>query len=174
MFAEHNRPVLQHYSAENVAVADKVGNERVSRFVVDLLRSAYLLNRASSHYDYRVAHREGFFLIVRDVNESYAEFFVHAHKFYLHVLTHFEVESSQRFVEEQNLRFVHYRSRYGYSLLLSARKAVHVTVTVIFQIDEFKDVIYLFFDFLLGKFTHLFVLLARLFVGDDFSRGYFL
>ena len=71
----------------DVALADKVGNESVRRFVVDILRSADLLDFAVFHNDDPVTHREGFFLVVRDKYKSYSRLTIYSDKFISHRTT---------------------------------------------------------------------------------------
>ena len=141
-----------HRAGENVAFADEVRYERVFGFVVNVFRRAYLLNRSVLHNDDSVAHRQGFFLIVRNVNERYAEFFVHLFKFELHVFSHFEVERAERLVQKKNLGFVDDRSRDGYSLLLTARKSGYVPLFELFEVYEFENSRNLRVDYVFGEF----------------------
>ncbi len=141
----YNRAV--HY----IAVAYKVGYERVFRFVVNVYGRAYLLNRAVVHNDYRVAHSQGFFLVVRNVNKGYAELFVHFFKLQLHILAHFKVERAERFVQKKNFRLVYDSAGDCYSLLLSARKGGYVAFFELFEVDHFKRARNLFVDNLFGK-----------------------
>ena len=104
----------------DVAFADKVGNESIRRFIVDILRSADLLDFAVFHDDDPVAHREGFLLVMRDVDEGYSELSLHILELELHVLSHFEVERTKRFVEKEDLRLVDDSACYRDSLLLTA------------------------------------------------------
>ena len=132
----------------DVALADKVGNESVCRFVVDVLRSADLLDFAVLHYDDPVAHREGFLLVVSYVDKCYSEFSLHVFELKLHVLSHFEVESSKRLVEKEDLWLVDDSACYCDSLLLTARKGSDFSFFEVFKVDH------------LQSFAHFFVYLC--------------
>ena len=95
------------------------------------------MNLAVSHDDNFVAHRERFFLVVRDVDEGDAEALVHIHKFELHIFAHLEVECAERFVEKKHFRLVDKSARNCDTLLLSAREGTDVAVTVVFEVNEF-------------------------------------
>ena len=84
-----NRVILDHRPVHDIALADKVRDERVFRLVVDFLGRADLLDAAVGHNDDRIRHRQSFFLIVRDVNECNAGLPLHAFQFDLHVLPKF-------------------------------------------------------------------------------------
>ena len=73
---------------------------------------------------------------MRDVNERYAEFIVHGFKLELHVLSHFEVERAERFVEKKNFGFVNDSSRDRNSLLLSAGEGGYVSFFEFFEVYE--------------------------------------
>ena len=57
-----------------------------------------------------------------DIDEGDAELAVHLLEFYLHVLSHLQVEGCKRFVKKENLRLVHNCACDSYTLLLTARK----------------------------------------------------
>ena len=115
--------VFEHNARKDIRFTDEVRNESVCRLVVNFFRRRYLLNFACSHNHDFIAHRKGFFLVVSDVNKGYAEVFVHAFKFELHILSHFKVKRAERFVQKQNFRFVYECSCYCDSLLLTAGEA---------------------------------------------------
>ena len=90
---------FSHYRAvEYVAFANKVRNEGVDGFVINLVGRAYLLYFAVVNYYYFVRHSKRLFLVVRDVDKGYAEALVHLFKLYLHLLAHFKVKRAQRLV----------------------------------------------------------------------------
>ena len=165
--------ILAHDAREYVRFAYKVGDECVCGFVVNFLRRSYLLDLAVTHDDYRIRHRQSFFLVVRNVNEGYADLFVHVHQLYLHILSHFEVQCAQRLVQEQYLRLVYQRPRYSHALLLTAGKILHAPVTVVLQIHHLKRGVDFVGYFLFGQLSELFVSYARL-VREGLARRYFL
>ena len=98
--AEFDFVIFYHYARENIRFPDKVGDESVCRFVVNLFRRGNLLNFAASHNNDLVAHGKSFFLVMRNVNKGNAEIFMHVFEFELHIFSHFKIESAKRFVEQ--------------------------------------------------------------------------
>ena len=109
---------------------------------------------------------------MRYVNKRNAETLVHIHKFELHILSHFEVECTERFVEKQHFRFVDKSACDCDALLLSATEGRHVSMSVVFEVDHFECVVDFFLDFRLGVLSeklHRFTLLVDFrAVGDNF------
>ena len=48
--------VLKHLAVKNITLADKVGNESVLRLIINVLRSADLLDNAAVHNNDRIRH----------------------------------------------------------------------------------------------------------------------
>ena len=67
-----------------------------------------------------VAHRERFFLVVRDVDKGDADLALDPQQLELHLLAELEVERAERLVEQQHLRLVHDRAGQGDALALAA------------------------------------------------------
>ena len=86
-----------------VALADKIGYEGIFRLVVYLLRRAHLLDVALVHYDNRIGHGEGLFLIMGDINKCDSQLIFQPDQFVLHVLAQLEIQGSQRLVQKQDL-----------------------------------------------------------------------
>ena len=84
-----NQTILDHGSVDDVAVTNKISNESVFRFVVDVLRSSDLLNVSLVHDDNCVRHCQCFFLIMCNIYEGDAEFFFQTDQFVLHILAEF-------------------------------------------------------------------------------------
>lgn len=120
--AEFDFVVFDHSSRKDGAFSDEVRNKSVCRFVVHFFRGCDLLDFAHTHDHDFIGHSERFFLVVCDVDEGYAETFVHIHEFELHVFSHFKVECAERLVEEQHFGFVYERASDCNSLLLTAAK----------------------------------------------------
>ena len=66
-----------HDAVIDIRFADEVGNEGIGRLVVDFFGGADLLDFAIAHDDDFIRHREGFFLVMGDVDEGDAELLVH-------------------------------------------------------------------------------------------------
>ena len=69
----------------------------------------------------------------------------------MHFLAKFQVERAQRFVEQQQFRFVHQRARDGDALLLPARKRVNGAVLIARKPHELELFAHLLLDFLLRE-----------------------
>ena len=76
------------------------------RSLVYLGRSADLLDAALAEHRDAVAHRQGFFLVVRDVDERDAHLALHLLQLELHLLAELEVERAEWLVEQQHLGLV--------------------------------------------------------------------
>ena len=80
--------------------------------------------------------RHGFFLIVSDHHEGDAELVLQADEFELRVFAQLLVERAQRFIEQQQFRALHQRSRQSDSLLLAARQLVRLALGEIAELDQ--------------------------------------
>ena len=89
------------------------------------------------------------------VNESDAQFPLHALKLKLHLFSHLEVQCAQRLVEEQDPGAVDDRSRNGDSLHLAARQLVNVPLAVIRKTDGLKRLLYALIDLRLSDLLYL-------------------
>ncbi|MPM45846.1 hypothetical protein SDC9_92538 [bioreactor metagenome] len=138
--------VLQHDTRDDIALADKVRDEWILRLVVDIRRSADLLNDAVLKHDDGVAHGQRFLLIMGDIDKRNAEALLHVLQFNLHFLAELEVERAERFVEEEHLRFVDKRAGDGDALLLTAGELLDISPAVPLQVDELEHGLDLFFD----------------------------
>ena len=152
-----HKAVFDEGARKYVGLSDKIRDESVCRLVVNFLRVGDLLNDSVLHDHDCVAHGQSFLLVVRDVDEGYAELSVHIHQLNLHILAHFQVKRAERFVKQQNLRLVYQRARDCNALLLTARQAVDVAVAVVFEVDHFQRRVYLFLYFALCELALLFV-----------------
>ena len=138
-----HQTVVDHRSAEDIALTDKVCNESIGWFVVDIGRCTYLLYLSLAHHHDGIAQGEGFFLVVSYVYEGNAQAFVHLLQFQLHVFTHLEVECCKRFIQEKNFRFVDNGTGDGDTLLLTARKRVDITIFIITHVYHLQGTFYL-------------------------------
>ena len=74
-------------------VADEVGNEAVGRTAVDGLRVGLLGNASLVHHHHDVGQREGFFLVVRHIDEGDAEAPLQRLQLDLEMTAHLPIES---------------------------------------------------------------------------------
>src|SRR6185436_18218616 len=115
---------LANRARKQIAHADEVRDEGRPRPVVDVARRRQLDDPAAIHDRDQIGHREGFFLIVRHVDERDAHLAVHALQLELHLLAELEVERAERLVEEKDGRVVDERARQRDPLLLAAGQLV--------------------------------------------------
>src|SRR5256885_158709 len=105
---------------EHVRDADEPRHELGCRLFVDLDGRADLLDLAVRHHGHAIAHGQGLFLVVGDVDEGDPDLFLDLFKLDLHLLPELEVERAERLVEQQDLGFVDHRSGKGDPLALPA------------------------------------------------------
>ncbi len=103
----------------DVAVSDEVGYESIFRLVVDIFRCTDLLDVSLIHDNNRIRHGEGFFLIVGNIDKCDSQFIFQTDQLILHVLTEFQIQSTERFVQKKNLWFIYNGAGDGNTLLLT-------------------------------------------------------
>jgi len=81
-----NKLVVDHRTAHDIALADKVRDEGVLRLVVDLLRGSHLLDIALVHDDDGVRHGQCLFLVMGDVDKGDSQLILQPDQLVLHVL----------------------------------------------------------------------------------------
>ena len=69
-----------------------------------------------------VAHGDRLLLVVGDINEGDTDLALEVLEFELHLLAELQVESTQRFIQQEHLGPVHQRPGQGHPLLLAARQ----------------------------------------------------
>jgi len=102
-----------------------------------------------------VAHGEGLLLVMRDVEEGDVELALEALELELHLLSELQVQSPERFVEEQHLGVVAQRSGDGDALHLSTGELGGPATLEGGELDEGKDVRHAPDDLVLGDLAHL-------------------
>ena len=115
-----DQPVPHHGAVNDIALADEVGDESVFRFVINVGRSADLLNFAAVHDHDGVAHGEGLLLVVGDIDEGDAHLPLDLFQLHLHALAQLQVQRPQGLVQQQHLGPVDDGPGDGDALLLSA------------------------------------------------------
>ena len=78
--------IPDHGGTDDIAVADKVCHKCVLGFVVDLFRTADLLDITLVHHHDGVGHGQGLLLVVGDIDEGNAQFIFQPDQLVLHVL----------------------------------------------------------------------------------------
>jgi hypothetical protein len=99
----HHDVVLQtaHHGRQEIGFSDEARHEAVAGAVVEILGHADLRHLAVVHDGDAVGHGQRFLLVVRDVDEGYAEVGVQAAHLELQVLAQLLVERPQRLVHQQ-------------------------------------------------------------------------
>ena len=139
---------------EKVVLADEAGSEPAPGILVDLLRRIVLLDAAAVHNDDPVAHGEGLFLVVGDIDEGDAQPLLQAPQFHLHGLPQLVVQGTQWFVQQQDFRIVYQRPGDGYPLLLAATHLLGLPVTQLLQLGQLQHFGNPFLLLLAGNFFH--------------------
>ena len=152
---EANLKVLQHGSVQNVAFADEVCHKGIFRLIIDILRSADLLDPALVHDHHRIGHGQSLLLIVGDIDKGDACGALDPLQFVLHILAQTQIQSGQRLVQQQHLGLVHQCPGDGNTLLLTAGKVVDAAVFVALQADDLQHLINPAVDFVLGQLGYL-------------------
>ena len=104
--------------------------------LVDLLGRSDLLDPALVEDGDPVAHRERFFLVVRDVEEGDADALLDRLELDLHLLAELQVERAERLVEQKHARRVDDRARERDALALASRELHRLARAEVFQPDE--------------------------------------
>ena len=106
----------------------KLAAKAVRGLSIKLDRVADLHDLAAVHDHDPVGHGQGFFLVVRHVDEGGADPVVNVLQLLLHIDAQLAVERAQRLVEQQHPRREAQRARQCHALLLAARKLVRIAV----------------------------------------------
>jgi hypothetical protein len=107
-------------AGEPVRLAHEISDEQGRRAPVDLLRRTDLFQHAVVHHRHPVRHREGFFLIVGDVDECDADATLDVLELTLEFLAELEIQGAEGLVQQQHLRVLDQRPGEGHPLLLSS------------------------------------------------------
>src|SRR5262245_31333517 len=115
-----NPQPLRSRGVQQIARAEELSDEPVSRPLVKFLGSTDLLDLARVHHSDAVAQGERLCLVVRDVNEGNAEATLQGMQFFLELLAQLEVQRAERLVQQQYLRLIDNGAGEGHALLLAA------------------------------------------------------
>ena len=64
---------------------------------------------------------------------------MHFFELHLHILTHFQIERCQRFIQQQHFRLIHDGAGNSYTLLLTTGKRIHIAVFIIRHAYHFQS-----------------------------------
>ena len=127
---------VEHPSAHEAERADERGDEAGTRRVVDLERRAHLLDPALVHHHDPVRHRQGFLLVVGDVDRGDAERLLQRADLLAQRDADLGVQGRQGLVEQQHLRLDRERPGQGHALLLAAGELVGIAGAQGRQLDQ--------------------------------------
>ena len=151
---EPNLVIGQHHAVQNVAFADKIRHEGVLRLIIDILRSADLLNPSPVHNHDGVGHGKRLFLVVGYIDKGNAHGLLDSFQLVLHILAQAQIQRAQGFVQQQYLGLVHQRPGDSHPLLLSAGKAVDLPSFIALQTDDLQHIPYPPVDLVLRQLGH--------------------
>ena len=155
VFAEVYHTVFHHGGIQDVTLANKVRYEAVLWFVVYVSRCANLLDLTLAHHYHAIAQCQRLLLVVRHVDKRDTQLLVHRTKLHLHILAHLQVQRSQWLVQEQYLWLVDDSTRNRYTLLLTARQTVHITVLIVRHTNRLQRLLHLLLNHLLVNLLEL-------------------
>ena len=133
------RRCFDHVGVQQVQRADERRHEPRRREVVDVGRSADLLDPAFAHHDDPVRQRERLLLVVRHIDGGDAELALDRPDLVAQRDADLGVERRQGLVEEQYLRFDGQRAGQRDALLLSTRQLPREAVAATTEMDELEQ-----------------------------------
>ena len=108
--------------------AEKGGDERVGRIVIDFGGCAKLMHDTFIQHHDAVTHGHGLHLVVRDVDRSRPHAAVKALQFFARQRSEFGVEVRKRLVEKKDGGFTHDGARQGNPLTLTAGEFARLAI----------------------------------------------
>ena len=121
---------------EQVRDAEEVRDVSRSRLLVDLAGGPDLLDPALAHHREAVGHREGLFLVVRDVDEGHPDLLLQGLELDLERLPELGVERAERLVQKKHGRVEDQSPRERHPLLLAPRELVRFAVAELLHLHE--------------------------------------
>jgi hypothetical protein len=134
--AQANLTAIAGLIADQVGLADEVGDETRSRGAVNLAAGAHLFDASGIHHHDTVGDGHRFFLVVGDENEGDAELGLQVLELQLHALAQFHVQGRERLVEQQQFRLIDDGASQGHALLLPAGQRAGKAILQGFQADH--------------------------------------
>ena len=153
-----NQIIIQHFARNDIGFPYEISHIAVDWRIVNILRGTDLLNLSVAHDNDFVRHRQRFFLVVCDKNKGNADLLLDPFQLVLHLLAQLQIQCSERFVKQQDLRLIDQRPGNGNSLLLSSGEQCNIFLFISFEADQLQHL----HDFLLDHvLAHLFDLQAE-------------
>ncbi|EJT84519.1 hypothetical protein PPS11_21719 [Pseudomonas putida S11] len=158
--------VVDHFTFEQVDVADEFAHQAAGRRLVDVHRRADLGDPAQVHDGDALGHGHGLFLVVGHHHAGHANALDDLHQFQLHLRTQFLVQCTHRLVEQQQLGALGQRAGQGHALALAAGQLVRLALGVLGHVHQLEHLGHAGVDLGLG---HLVLLQAE---GDVLRHGH--
>ena len=112
--------VFGHGAHQSIVFTNKVGDEGILGFFVQHVRRGALLNDAVVEHRDAVGQRQGFTLVVGDVDHRDAEILVNGLDFILHLFAQILVKGAQGLVHQHQIGVKDEGPRHRHALLLAA------------------------------------------------------
>ncbi len=151
----HPGGCIDHHHRQQVDLADKGGHELAGREVVNIERRSHLLHAPGAHHHHPVRQRQGFFLVVRDVDGGNTQLLLDAADLLAQLHPDLGIQRRERLIQQQHARPDGQRPRQRHTLLLPAGKLVGVAVAILIQVDQAEHLADALLDLGLGGLAHL-------------------
>src|SRR2546427_7450752 len=137
-----------HDAYQKIGRSQKSGDVFTGRMIVNFVGCSHLFEMAFVEHRDVVTHLQSLFLIVRDKDGWNLDLL--QKRAYLATQMHarLRIQRAERFVKEQDLRFVSQRARNRDALLLSSRELPGMFLPMFLQSHQLKQTIYGFSSFL--------------------------
>ena len=115
---------------EQIDVADKVSDKTIARALVDFFRRTHLQHAAMIHHGNARSHGHRLFLIVCHHHHRHADRLDDIDQLELRALAQFLVQRAQRFIKQQQLRFLGQTACQRHTLLLPTGKLMRLALGI--------------------------------------------
>ena len=114
------RTRVQNLAGQHIGFANEVGHKAAGRALMQFARAAHLRHHGVVHDHNRVGYGQGFFLVVRDINDGELEGLLQVADFLAHAPAQLGIQVGQWFVKQQDHGLEHQCPGHGDTLLLTA------------------------------------------------------
>ena len=122
--------------------------------VVDLVRSAGLLETPLVHDHDPVRHVDGLFLVMSDIDKGNSKLLLQTLQFQLHSTPQLQIQGSKRFIQKQYTWIIGKCSGNRHPLLLSTGQLRRFPLLVSLQLYQFQHFFYLFSNICFGYLSY--------------------
>jgi len=131
----------EHFSLQETAMTDKVGNKAVDGFMVEVKGGIKLQQLAVVHNPGAITHDKGFVLIVGNEDGGHVLFLQQVAHIHRQSFTQFGVEVGEGLIQQQQAGFRSQCPRNRNTLLLTTRQLVRVAVTIPLHTNKFQHAV---------------------------------